>query len=80
MAVYWQTGCTPIATKLEELSSDEMRLKEMIIEGVLSIQSGENPRIMEHRLKTFLSPDQRMEYEKLIASDETNTGSANTIG
>jgi chemotaxis protein MotA len=57
-----------------------MRLKEMIIEGVLSIQSGENPRIMEHRLKTFLSPDQRMEYEKLIASDETNTGSANTIG
>ncbi len=72
--------CAPIATKLEELSSDEMRLKEMIIEGVLSIQSGENPRIMEHRLKTFLSPDQRMEYEKLIASDETNTGSANTIG
>ncbi len=72
--------CSPIATKLEELSSDEMRLKEMIIEGVLSIQSGENPRIMEHRLKTFLSPEHRVEYEKLIASEETHFGGGSTLG
>lgn len=64
--------CTPIATKLQQLSSDEIRVKEMIIEGVLSIQSGENPRIMEHRLKTFLSPEQREAYENLIAGEEAN--------
>ena len=57
--------CTPIQGKLQMKSEEELRKKEMMIEGVLSIQSGENPRIMEHRLKTFLSPEQRAEYEKL---------------
>ena len=66
--------CVPIATKLQELSTEEIRIKEMIIEGVLSIQSGENPRIMEHRLKTFLSPQQREDYEKLIATNDNNAG------
>lgn len=61
--------CNPIATKLQQSSSEEIRLKEMMIEGVLSIQSGENPRIMEHRLKTFMSPEQRMEYEKMVAGE-----------
>ncbi|WP_252891259.1 motility protein A [Thermoclostridium stercorarium] len=59
--------CVPVATKLQELSTEEIRIKEMIIEGVLSIQAGENPRIMEHRLKTFLSPEQREDYERMIA-------------
>jgi len=63
--------CIPIATKLQELSTEEIRIKEMIIEGVLSIQSGENPRIMEHRLKTFLSPEQREDYERMIASSSS---------
>ena len=62
--------CIPAATKLQELSTEEIRIKEMIIEGVLSIQSGENPRIMEHRLKTFLSPEQRENYERLINGNE----------
>jgi len=65
--------CTPIATKLQELSTEEIRIKEMIIEGVLSIQSGENPRIMEHRLKTFLSPEQRENYERLINGNEVRS-------
>jgi len=64
--------CSPIATKLQHNSEEEIRIKEMIIEGVLSIQSGENPRIMEHKLKTFLSPEQREAYEKLIAGDEAH--------
>jgi len=64
--------CAPIATKLQQSSEEEIRIKEMMIEGVLSIQSGENPRIMEHKLKTFLSPEQREAYEKLIVGDEAN--------
>jgi len=62
--------CTPIANKLQQRSEEEMRMKEMMIEGVLSIQAGENPRIMEHRLKTFLSPEQKLEYEKLVGEGE----------
>jgi chemotaxis protein MotA len=49
----------PIASKLEYYSKMEVQQKEMIIEGILSIQAGENPRIMEHKLKTFLSPSQK---------------------
>jgi len=57
--------CNPIATKLALKSKEEIRLKEMIIEDILSIQAGENPRIMEHKLKTFLSPEQKRKYEEM---------------
>jgi len=70
--------CLPIATKLQQSSEEEIRIKEMMIEGVLSIQSGENPRIMEHKLKTFLSPEQREAYEKLIAGEEANAERSKT--
>ena len=56
--------CNPIANKLAIKSKEEIQQKEMVIEGILSIQAGENPRIMEHKLKTFLSAEQREEYEK----------------
>jgi len=62
--------CTPIATKLEIKSKEEVWQKEMIIEGILSIQAGENPRIMEHKLKTFLSPEQKRKYEELYSGSE----------
>jgi chemotaxis protein MotA len=59
--------CNPVANKLALKSKEEVQAKEMIIEGILSIQAGENPRIMEHKLKTFLSPDQKKNYEKMMA-------------
>jgi chemotaxis protein MotA len=34
-------------------------MKEVIIEGILSIQSGDNPRIVEQKLKAFISPQLR---------------------
>lgn len=37
----------------------ELTLKTLIIEGLLSIQAGENPRVIEEKLKSFLSPDKR---------------------
>jgi chemotaxis protein MotA len=54
--------CIPLANKLGLKSKEEIQQKEMIIEGILSIQAGENPRIMEHKLKTFLSPEQKKKY------------------
>jgi chemotaxis protein MotA len=56
--------CNPAAQKLLGQSKDEIHTKEMIIEGILSIQAGENPRIMEHKLKTFLSPEQKRKYNE----------------
>ncbi len=66
--------CNPIANKLGGNSSEEIRLREMMMEGVLSIQSGENPRLMEHKLKTFLSPDQRAAYEAAAKGQEKQEG------
>jgi chemotaxis protein MotA len=40
-------------------SGDEVLLKEVMIEGLLSIQAGENPRVIEEKLKAFLAPSLR---------------------
>ena len=37
----------------------EIMMKEIVVEGLLSIQAGENPRIIEEKLKSFISPDRR---------------------
>ncbi|RKD27780.1 chemotaxis protein MotA [Caminicella sporogenes DSM 14501] len=46
----------PISKKLKIRSREEILLKEIMIEGLLSIQAGENPRIIEEKLKAFLPP------------------------
>ena len=48
--------CTPVATKLKMKNDEEMISKEIMIEGLLSIQAGENPRVIEEKLKSFLTP------------------------
>ena len=35
-------------------------MKEIVIEGLLSIQAGENPRVIEEKLKSFLAPGARL--------------------
>ncbi|UCD58566.1 MAG: motility protein A [Candidatus Hydrogenedentota bacterium] len=49
----------PIAGKLRTRTASEVLIKEVIIEGILSIQSGDNPRIVEEKLKAFVAPKLR---------------------
>ncbi|MCQ2537191.1 MAG: motility protein A [Lachnospiraceae bacterium] len=51
--------CTPTATKLKGNSTKEIMTKTIVVEGLLSIQAGENPRIIEEKLKSFISPERR---------------------
>lgn len=51
--------CAPTANKLKANSRSEIMMKEIMIEGLLSIQAGENPRVIEEKLKSFLSPVDR---------------------
>lgn len=51
--------CIPVSNKLSADNSAEMMLKEVMIEGLLSIQAGENPRVIEEKLKSFLAPKDR---------------------
>lgn len=53
--------CTPIANKLGIRSKEEIKQKQLILEGVLSIQAGENPKVLEQKLKTFLSPEEKQQ-------------------
>ncbi|MFQ5473659.1 MAG: motility protein A [Dehalococcoidia bacterium] len=49
----------PLASKLKNRTETEILAKEVIIEGILSIQSGDNPRVVEQKLKAFISPKLR---------------------
>ena len=60
---------TPFANKLSAHNAQEMRSKEMIIEGVLAIQAGENPRIMAQKLLTYLDPVSRKAIEADVLKD-----------
>lgn len=51
--------CIPTAAKLKANNSAEIVIKEIMIEGLLSIQAGENPRVIEEKLKSFLAPKDR---------------------
>lgn len=46
----------PIAGKLRVKNEEETMVRQIMIEGVLSIQAGENPRIVEEKLRSFLPP------------------------
>ena len=46
----------PFARKLAEYSKQEILIKRMIIEGIMAIQQGDNPRIVEHKLSVFVEP------------------------
>ncbi len=50
---------TPIANKMKYNTDMEVQLKEVTIEGLLSIQAGENPRVIEEKLKSFIAPKER---------------------
>ena len=51
--------CGPLYDKLTIRSKEELFNKQIIIQGILSIQAGDNPRIVESKLLSFLSAKER---------------------
>jgi chemotaxis protein MotA len=49
----------PISGKLKTRSAQELAVKQLIMSGILSVQSGDNPRMLEQRLHAFVSPKER---------------------
>lgn len=54
----------PMAEKLKTRSKDEVQKMELVVEGIMSIKSGDTPRVVEEKLKSFLAPTERMLLEK----------------
>ncbi|HDM70908.1 MAG TPA: motility protein A [Thermotogales bacterium] len=53
----------PMAEKIGGRAKRELLEKRMILEGILSIQAGDNPRIIEEKLKAYLSEKELQQYE-----------------
>ena len=54
----------PLADKLTLRCAEESRLKSLIIDALLAIQSGQNPRVIESMLKTYLPESDRLNEEE----------------
>jgi len=59
----------PISTKLKGHDQKESMVKEMVIEGVLSIQAGDNTRILVMKLLAYLNPVSRKSLEQELLKD-----------
>lgn len=54
----------PISKKLSARSAQQIVAMELMVEGILAIQAGENPRIVEEKLKVFLPPKLRLTLDE----------------
>jgi chemotaxis protein MotA len=57
--VFW----LPISKKLKRVAEIELRRKDMLLEGVMAIQAGSNPRVIEQKLMAFLPAKERAALE-----------------
>ncbi|MCA0982456.1 flagellar motor protein MotP [Halobacillus yeomjeoni] len=60
----------PMAGKLENKTDQEIFMKQVIIEGVIGVQSGQNPKVLEEKLSAFLSEEDK---SRPIEDDEGET-------
>ena len=60
----------PISFKLKQNSQQEVLLREVMLEGILAISAGDNPRIVEEKLKAFLPPKLKVNLEAQKAEGE----------
>jgi chemotaxis protein MotA len=49
----------PVANRLKALSAAEVELRTLTLEGILSVQAGDNPRVVADKLTSFVAPDER---------------------
>jgi len=59
----------PIKGKLEDRHKEEQLLREIMIEGILSIQAGDNPNILKYKLVSFLDPNRRREMLEVLMGE-----------
>ena len=63
----------PMASKLQNRTEEEVFIKQIIIEGIIGVQSGQNPRILEEKLNAFLYGEKLPQPgERISAEEEAN--------
>jgi chemotaxis protein MotA len=66
----------PMAKKLRIRNDEEFLYKQIIIEGVLSIQAGDNPKYLEEKLLSYLSQNQQNKIMKKKSSGDSSDAAA----
>jgi chemotaxis protein MotA len=64
----------PIANRLKEISSEEVALRTLTIDGLLSVQAGDNPRVVAEKLNGYVAPDERSVEEPGKVAHMPNRG------
>ncbi|RSL32923.1 flagellar motor protein MotP [Salibacterium salarium] len=62
----------PMASKLEQKTDDEVFVRQIVIEGVIGVQSGQNPKILEEKLSAFVKDngkEQETEEQEELANE-----------
>jgi chemotaxis protein MotA len=54
----------PVASRLKGLSHEELHVRNLVLEGILSIQAGDNPRVVSEKLMSLVPPAERMSAEE----------------
>ncbi len=49
----------PVGSRLTALSGEEVQARTVILEGILAIQAGDNPRIVQEKLLSYVPPAER---------------------
>ncbi|MCL2282713.1 MAG: MotA/TolQ/ExbB proton channel family protein [Fibromonadales bacterium] len=62
----------PMVTKLKIRHTEEMEEKQVMLEGILAVQAGENPRMVQYKLSAYLKPEDRAKLE--ASKDKEKTG------
>jgi chemotaxis protein MotA len=78
-SVFANLICMPIANKLQVKHEEEMLAKQLILEGILSIQSGENPNYIKEKLTSML-PVKGASKKTKAKTDAKGTKGANAQG
>jgi chemotaxis protein MotA len=66
----------PIAARLKQLSQEELHFRAMTLEGILAIQAGDNPRVVQEKLTAYVPPALRMNEEQAAAAAQAQKEAA----
>lgn len=68
-AIFANVVLVPFKNKLEDRDKEERLTREIMIEGILSIQAGDNPNILKYKLVSFLDPGKRRSMIEEMAGE-----------
>ena len=66
----------PVAARLKQLSQEELHARALIVEGILSIQAGDNPRVVQEKLITFVPPSLRVDARRQAVAPNAEKAAA----